>query len=78
MEKKKLVVADEVLDFIVDQALELKLGARGLRSICEAILLDVMFEMPSTGSDDEEVIVSLDYAQSHFAKSSLNYLKAAS
>lgn len=78
MEKKKLVVADEVLDFIVEQALELKLGARGLRSICEAILLDVMFEMPSAGNDDEEVIVSLDYARSHFAKSSLNYLKAAS
>jgi ATP-dependent Clp protease ATP-binding subunit ClpX len=43
----KLDFEDDVLDFIVDKAMEFKLGARGLRSICEAIMIDAMFEFPS-------------------------------
>lgn len=52
---------DQVLDYIVDHALEYKLGARGLRSICEAIMMDVMFDFPS--SDQKEFVVTLDYAK---------------
>ena len=58
----KLVFDDEVLDYIVDKALEYKLGARGLRSICEAIMMDVMFDMPST--EDKECRITLDFARS--------------
>jgi ATP-dependent Clp protease ATP-binding subunit ClpX len=53
---------DEVLDYIVDRAIEFKLGARGLRSICENIMMDVMFDLPS--SDTKEFRITLDYARS--------------
>lgn len=66
----------EVLDFIVDKAIEFKLGARGLRSICEAILTEAMFELPSK-ADEKEYRVTLDYAKSQFAQSKLAKLKAA-
>ena len=52
---------DEVLDYIVDRAIEYKLGARGLRSICELIMMDVMFDLPS--SDTKEFRITLDYAR---------------
>jgi ATP-dependent Clp protease ATP-binding subunit ClpX len=58
----KLSFDDEVLDYIVDKALEYKLGARGLRSICEAIMMDVMFDMPTT--EDKECRITLDFARS--------------
>ena len=57
----KLTFDDEVLDYIVDRAIEYKLGARGLRSICEAIMMDVMFDMPAT--EDKECRITLDYAR---------------
>ena len=57
---------DEVLDYIVDKALEFKLGARGLRSICEAIMMDVMFDMPT--GQDKEFCVTLDYAKAKIDK----------
>lgn len=57
----KLTFDDEVLDYIVERALEYKLGARGLRSICEAIMMDVMFELPS--GEDSECRITLDYAK---------------
>ena len=57
----KLTFDDEVLDYIVDRAIEYKLGARGLRSICEAIMMDVMFDMPAT--EDRECRITLDYAR---------------
>ncbi|MGV6860589.1 MAG: ATP-dependent Clp protease ATP-binding subunit ClpX [Putridiphycobacter sp.] len=66
----------EVLDFIVNKALEFKLGARGLRSICEAILTDAMFEIPSN-AEIKEYRVTLDYAKSKFEKSKLAQLKIA-
>lgn len=75
-ENVKLVFEDEVLDFIVDKAMEYKLGARGLRSICEAIMLDAMFEIPSdTGVT--ELVINLDYAVEKFEKADFKKLKAA-
>jgi ATP-dependent Clp protease ATP-binding subunit ClpX len=57
----KLSFDNEVLDYIVDKAIEFKLGARGLRTICEAIMMDVMFDMPTT--DEGEFRITLDYAR---------------
>ncbi len=51
---------DDALDFIVDKAVEFKLGARGLRSICEAIMMEVMFELPST--EESELTITSEYA----------------
>ncbi|PUV25882.1 MULTISPECIES: ATP-dependent Clp protease ATP-binding subunit ClpX [Sphingobacterium] len=69
----------EVYTFIVDKADEFKLGARGLRSICEAIMLDAMFEMPSTKEQtgQKSLEISLDYAKKKFEKSDLKKLKVA-
>jgi len=72
----KLVFEDEVLDFIVDKAMEYKLGARGLRSICEAIMLDAMFDIPSD-PNIKELVISLDYAVEKFEKADFKKLKAA-
>jgi len=71
----KLTIEEEVLDYIVHKAIELKLGARGLRSICEAILNDAMFELPS--KHQETFTVTLDYARTHFERSKLSKLKVA-
>lgn len=62
----KLIFDDEVLDYIVDKALEFKLGARGLRTICEAIMMDIMFDMPTNESG--EVRITLDFAKSKIDK----------
>lgn len=75
MDHIQLVFEDEVLDYIVDKAIEFKLGARGLRSITETIIMDKMYEMPSTG--DKELVVTLDYAQSKIEKTNINRLKIA-
>src|SRR5882757_238232 len=72
----KLEFEDDVLDFIVDKAVEFKLGARGLRSICEAIMIDAMFEFPSK-KDIKRLNVTLDYAHEKFEKSDLKKLKVA-
>ena len=70
-----LTIEEEVLQFMVKKALEYKLGARGLRSICESILTDAMFEMPGTG--EKELHVTMDYAESMFGKSKISMLKVA-
>lgn len=75
IDKVRLSFDAEVLDFIVDKAIEFKLGARGLRSICEAILNDAMFELPS--KNESEFRVSIDYALAQFSKSKLAQLKVA-
>jgi len=75
-ENVKLVFEDEVLDFIVDKAMEYKLGARGLRSICEAIMLDAMFDIPSD-TTVKELHITLDYALEKFEKADFKKLKAA-
>ena len=64
------------LDYIVDKAIEYKLGARGLRSLCEAILTDAMFELPD--SDEKELRVTKEYAEKHLNKSTIKKLKAVS
>ena len=66
----------EVFEFIVDKAMEFKLGARGLRSICEAIMIDLMYETPS-GKHTKELFITLDYAMDKFEKSDLKKLKVA-
>lgn len=77
MEDIKLSIDKEVLDFIVEKAMEYKLGARGLRSICEAIMMDAMYEMPSLEEKPEEFKISLDYAKSRFDSSTFRKLRAA-
>lgn len=76
MENVKIKFDDEVLNFIVDKAVEFKLGARGLRSICEAIMLDLMFETPSSGKETT-IRVTLKYAVDKVNKSNIAKLKAA-
>lgn len=71
----ELHVEEAVLDFMVQKALEYKLGARGLRSICEHILTDAMFELP--GSGIKRLDVTLDYAAQKISKSKLSILKVA-
>jgi ATP-dependent Clp protease ATP-binding subunit ClpX len=69
-------IDDEALDFIVDKAVEYKLGARGLRSLCEEILTDAMFEMP--GGEEDTLKVTRKYAESKISKSTIKKLKAVS
>lgn len=75
LDNTKLTFDEEALDYIVDKAMEFKLGARGLRSICEAIMIDVMFELPS--SQENEMTISFEYAKSKLEKINLQRLKAA-
>lgn len=70
MEGVKLEFTDDAMDYIVDQAKEFNLGARGLRAICEAILTDAMYETPSS-DDIKELIVTREYAESKIEKSQL-------
>ena len=77
MDGIQLSFDSKTLDFIVDKALEYSLGARGLRSIIEAILNDAMFELPSK-PEIKKLRVTLDYANKHFDKSKLKKLKIAS
>lgn len=76
MEDVKLVLQDDALDYIVEKAMEFKLGARGLRSICEAIVTDAMFELPSN-KDINEMTIDRSYAAEKFEKSKFNKLRAA-
>ena len=75
MDKVKLTFTDDALDFIVDKAIEFKLGARGLRSIVENIMSDAMFEIPSSRKRTFEV--TADYARQQFEKSHLRRLESA-
>lgn len=70
-----LTIDDEVYDFLVEKAIEYKLGARGLRSICESILTDAMYELPS--SKETKFHVTIEYARQKFDKSKMNFLKVA-
>ncbi|MBD0368161.1 MAG: ATP-dependent Clp protease ATP-binding subunit ClpX [Flavisolibacter sp.] len=75
LEGIKLTIDNEVLGFMVEKAVEYKLGARGLRSICESILTDAMFELPS--SKEKYFTLDLEYAKRKFDKSKLSLLKVA-
>ncbi|WP_053978161.1 ATP-dependent Clp protease ATP-binding subunit ClpX [Mangrovimonas xylaniphaga] len=76
MDDIDFTITDEALDYIVEKAIEYKLGARGLRSLCEEILTDAMFEMPS--SDDNKLNVTRSYAEDKLNKTALKKLKAVS
>lgn len=76
MDEVALTFEEEALDYIVEKALEYKLGARGLRSLCEAILTDAMYELPS--SNDKHLQVTKDYAENSLSKNLLQRLKAVS
>ncbi|MCT4615619.1 MAG: ATP-dependent Clp protease ATP-binding subunit ClpX [Marinifilaceae bacterium] len=75
MDDIELKFEDSALEYIVDKAIEFKLGARGLRSICEGIMMDAMFDLPST--DTKNLTVDLEYAKDKFEKIDLKKLKAA-
>ncbi|HLO70711.1 MAG TPA: ATP-dependent Clp protease ATP-binding subunit ClpX [Flavipsychrobacter sp.] len=72
----KLEVEDAALDYMVEKAVQFKLGGRGLRAICEMILTDAMFDLPSE-KNEEVFYLSLDYAKQMLEHSKLDYLKAA-
>ncbi len=73
MDGVELSFEEEVLDYIVDKAVEFRLGARGLRSICESIMIDTMFELPSMES--REFVVTLDYAKSKVENAGFSSIK---
>ena len=76
MDDVDFTIEEGALNYIVGKAVEYKLGARGLRSLCEAILTDAMFELPS--SDEKQLIVTKDYAEEKMTKTTLKKLRAAS
>ena len=76
LEDIKLVVEKEAVEFIAEKALEYKLGARGLRSILEAVLTDAMFELPSQ-PDVKEFVVDKTYAAEQLKRSAISKLRAA-
>ena len=76
MDEVTLAIEEDALNYIVSKALEYKLGARGLRSLCEAILTDAMYELPS--SNDKHLQVTKDYAENSLNKNLLQRLKAVS
>ncbi|MFN2261823.1 MAG: ATP-dependent Clp protease ATP-binding subunit ClpX, partial [Psychroflexus sp.] len=76
MDNIKFEITDGALDYIVEKAIEYKLGARGLRSLCEAILTDAMFDLPE--SEESKFKVTKSYAEKALDKSGLRQLKAVS
>ena len=76
MDDVEFTITEDALDFVVDKALEYKLGARGLRSLCEAILTDAMYDLPS--SDEKFLRIDRDYAQDTLSRNLLKRLEIAS
>ncbi|MFT6064267.1 MAG: ATP-dependent Clp protease ATP-binding subunit ClpX [Paraglaciecola sp.] len=76
MDDVEFTIEEEALNYIVGKAVEYKLGARGLRSLCEAIFTDAMFDLPS--SDEKELNVTKEYAEAKLTNTTLKKLKAAS
>jgi ATP-dependent Clp protease ATP-binding subunit ClpX len=76
MDEIELTITEGALDFIVDKAVEYKLGARGLRSLCEKVLTDAMFNLP--GSGETKLNVTKTYAEGKLSKTLLKKLKAVS
>lgn len=76
MDGIKLTWDPKVLDYIVQKAIEFKLGARGLRSICEVIMMDAMFELPSKENTDE-MTIGIKYARAKLEKANMKRLRAA-
>ncbi len=78
MDNKRLLMDDSVLDYIVEKAVEFKLGARGLRSICEIIMLDAMYDIPGSDDPSDTFHLTLDYARERIEKTKKGRLRAAS
>jgi ATP-dependent Clp protease ATP-binding subunit ClpX len=76
MEEIELEFKDAAIDFIVEKAMDFKLGARGLRSICEAVVIDAMFELPSD-EKTKKLVITRAYAEEKFNKSQFSKLKVA-
>ena len=76
LEGIKLVFTEDVIHYIAEKSIEFKIGARGLRSICEAILTDAMYELPSK-KHVKDFLVDVDYAESKLSRSKLSKIKAA-
>ena len=76
MDDVEFTIEEGALNYIVGKAVEYKLGARGLRSLCEAIFTDAMFDLPS--SDQKEFNVTKEYAEAKLTHTALKKLKAAS
>lgn len=76
IDKIELTFEEETFEYIVDKAIEFKLGARGLRSLCEAIMMDAMFELPS--NQTSEIKITRSYAKDKIEKSNVQKLKVAS
>jgi ATP-dependent Clp protease ATP-binding subunit ClpX len=76
MDDVEFTITEDALDFVVDKALEYKLGARGLRSLCEAILTDAMYDLPS--SEDKFLRIDREYAQDTLSRNLLKRLEIAS
>ena len=77
MEDIQLQFEEDMLEYVVDKAVDLKLGARGLRSILEVIMNDAMYELPSMEDKISEFVVTKKYAQEHFEQSNMNKLRVA-
>jgi ATP-dependent Clp protease ATP-binding subunit ClpX len=77
MDGINLVFKENVLEYIVDKAIEFKLGARGLRSICEAIMIDAMFELPASKEEKGEMVITKKYAIEKLEKQDIKRLKVA-
>jgi ATP-dependent Clp protease ATP-binding subunit ClpX len=79
MEGVELIVEPSALDFVAEMALEYKLGARGLRSLCEAIFTDAMFDLPAVGGQTEkkQLVIDREYAADKLEGSRMGRLKAA-
>ncbi len=77
MDNINLIFKENVFEYIVDKAVEFKLGARGLRSICEAIMIDAMFELPSSKEEKKEMVITKKYAVEKLEKQDIKRLKVA-
>lgn len=76
MENVSLIFEESGIDFIVEKAVEFNLGARGLRSICEAIITDAMYELPSE-EGEHSLVIDEEYARTQFEKSKFKKLLVA-
>ena len=75
MDGFQLTFAPDMLDYVVDKALEYKLGARGLRGLMETVMMDVMFDLPSSKSRKKSFEVTKAYAQERIEKADLYQLR---
>lgn len=77
MEGVDLTFSKDAMEYVVQQTMDLQLGARGLRSILEVIMTDAMFEIPSNTDKEKEFVIDEDYARTYFEKSNMNKLRVA-